>query len=154
MGSRLEVLETGIPYNHKIKGHKKCFKCGESPKKFPNEASRREYQEITGICACCWEIFILETDAIEDDIEHAKKVLNFYGRKFYMQKTLPHSWQCIKCEKYVEGEQLLKPHICEGICKKYDKKCDKRCNKCKLVYYCDTNCQKEDWKRHRREDCL
>src|SRR5436305_12931991 len=107
------IIDAGVPYDHTINGHKKCMFCGESPQKFPNEPSRREYQEVSGFCACCWEVNLLEPDAIGEDIEHAKKVLNFYGRKFCMQETVPHAWQCLKCEKYVQGEQLRKPHICE-----------------------------------------
>src|SRR5947207_2964663 len=97
----MDTFDMSVPYNHTIGGHKKCYSCGESPQKFPNELSRREYQEITGTCACCWELNFLEPDdASEEDIRHAEKVLLFYDRKFIMQKKLPHTWQCLKCEQY------------------------------------------------------
>jgi len=28
------------------------------------------------------------------------------------------------------------------------------CAKCKSVFYCSRDCQQEDWKRHKKEDCV
>ncbi|CAG8607150.1 11523_t:CDS:1 [Funneliformis caledonium] len=136
-----------------------CICCGESYKKFPNERSRREFQELSGICACCWEITMLEPDADEEKIEHAKKVLLFYNRKFIMSSELPHSWQCLKCEQNVQGEQIQSPHKCEvkRICKLCTKSPESGggiCQKCKSIFYCSKICQKDDWPRHKKEDCV
>ncbi|RIA87258.1 hypothetical protein C1645_772950 [Glomus cerebriforme] len=153
MSKRLDIVDAGFPYDHTIDGFKKCMCCGESPQKFPNEPSRREYQEMTGICPCCWEIQMLPPDEGEEEIEHAKKVLRFYDREFCFQNEPPHAWKCLKCKKFVQGEQLKRPHICviEGVCKICKKSCSMKCSKCKLVYYCGKDCQKEDWPRHKRE---
>ncbi|CAG8622594.1 15002_t:CDS:2 [Acaulospora colombiana] len=108
--SRWKVLDEGLPplgY-----GHTKCFTCKESPRRFPNEASRREYTEVSGICPACLEIGLLESCAPEYDIEHARKVLLFYNRKLYIQEYPPHSWECLKCNKYVQGEKTRMPHYC------------------------------------------
>ncbi|CAB4442872.1 unnamed protein product [Rhizophagus irregularis] len=113
MSNRLEIIDKVVPYdNTNITGYKECMSCKESPKIFPNEPSRREYQEMTGICPCCWEISLLGPDDGEEEIEHAKKVLLFYGRKFILQDQPPHSWQCLKCKKIVQGEEVKRPHIC------------------------------------------
>ncbi|CAB4492867.1 unnamed protein product [Rhizophagus irregularis] len=112
MSNRLEIIDKVVPYDTNITGYKKCMSCKESPKIFPNEPSRREYQEMTGICPCCWEISLLGPDDGEEEIEHAKKVLLFYGRKFILQDQPPHSWQCLKCKKIVQGEEVKRPHIC------------------------------------------
>ncbi|CAG8456153.1 87_t:CDS:2 [Dentiscutata erythropus] len=126
MSGRLDIPGNGVPYNHAINGFKKCVLCKESPQKFPNELSRREYQEISGICACCWEITTLPPD---EGVEHAKNVLLFYGREFIFRNEWPHSWKCLTCNKLVQGEQTKKPHICA----------------------IENNCQKEDWRRHKKE---
>ena len=31
---------------------------------------------------------------------------------------------------------------------------DKRCAECRLVAYCSRECQKSDWKNHRKSECL
>ncbi|CAG8750175.1 19212_t:CDS:1, partial [Racocetra persica] len=102
-------FDESVPYDHTIGGFKKCVYCGESPQKFPNELSRREYQEISGICACCWEIMTLPPD---EGTQHAKEVLRFYDREFFLKNDPPHAWKCLKCGEYVQGEKLRKPHIC------------------------------------------
>ncbi|CAG8683850.1 37889_t:CDS:1, partial [Gigaspora margarita] len=110
--SRYFDIPANIPYNNTIDGFKKCVYCGESPQKFPNELCRREYQEISGICACCWEIMMLNPDEGEEEVKHAKKVLRFYDREFFLQNEPPNTWKCLKCGEYVQGEQLRRPHVC------------------------------------------
>ncbi|CAG8797808.1 22981_t:CDS:1, partial [Dentiscutata erythropus] len=112
MSGRLDISDNGLPYDHTINGFNKCVLCGESPQKFPNEPSRREYQEISGICPCCWEMTTLPCDEVEEEIEHARKVLLFYGREFIFRNKWPYSWKCLTCKKLVQGEQTKKPHIC------------------------------------------
>jgi len=65
----------------------------------------------------------------------------------------------IRIPKYIEEQAYISPEItlhktCQNCGKKYEKKkeCNfKKCAKCKKAWYCSRDCQKEDWKTHKKK---
>lgn len=58
-----------------------------------------------------------------------------------------------KCKKEfhkeVKKDEELGPCYQCAFCKKYTKNKMLRCSRCKINYYCDQNCQKSDWNKHK-----
>lgn len=68
--------------------------------------------------------------------------------------------QIIRIPKYTQAQQGLNKEIslhktCQNCGKKYEKKekeCKfKKCAKCQNAWYCNKECQKADWKKHKKK---
>ncbi|RIA99399.1 hypothetical protein C1645_356866 [Glomus cerebriforme] len=72
------------------------------------------------------------------------------------QKNLNHyTWVNVsKNEDNSETEEEESYSEDIKVCKRCKRKSSSVCSKCKSVYYCSKDCQKEDWNRHKKEDCV
>lgn len=68
--------------------------------------------------------------------------------------TLSKATQKNVCHNKWDNETEYKEYDEVNVCKRCRKYTAKICSKCKSVYYCSRNCQKEDLKRHRKVDCI
>ncbi|RIA94743.1 hypothetical protein C1645_759504 [Glomus cerebriforme] len=84
-----------------------CVVCGVRPEKFPTDASRREYEEISHICPACWEIETLPPDESMEEIERAQRILRDYDRELVLHKQNPHAWKCLRCKRLIQGKERL-----------------------------------------------
>ncbi|GBB93498.1 hypothetical protein RclHR1_21800001 [Rhizophagus clarus] len=84
-----------------------CVVCGIHPEKFPTDASRREYEEISHICPACWVIETLPPDESIKEIERAKRILRDYDRELVLRQKVPHAWKCLRCNKLIQDEERL-----------------------------------------------
>ncbi|CAB4436830.1 unnamed protein product [Rhizophagus irregularis] len=84
-----------------------CVVCGVRPERFHNEASRQEYEKISGICPACWETETLPPDDTIEQIKRSQQILLSYGREFILCQQLPHAWKCLRCQKVIQGKERL-----------------------------------------------
>ena len=54
---------------------------------------------------------------------------------------------------YVVKSEALSTYCDNCFVCKMGKQEMKRCSRCKIVYYCETSCQKLAWKNHHKEEC-
>jgi hypothetical protein len=113
--------EKGMSSNEKgmssdEKSGKVCVHCGLAPLTFPSDASKREFENITGICPICWHLTLAPTEADEideNDMEWYNRDLGHYGFEFVMHSQLPHGLRCVKCKNLVSS-LMRNQHKCAG----------------------------------------
>ncbi|PKY53210.1 hypothetical protein RhiirA4_408888 [Rhizophagus irregularis] len=71
------------------------------------------------------------------------------------QKSLDHyTWVDVLITKDNDKTENSCDDIKDArVCKRCGDATSTFCTRCKSVYYCSQYCQKEDWKRHKKEDC-
>lgn len=64
--------------------------------------------------------------------------------RLFLSYYTPYNYQSVKTQSHTIMSNS--DHVC-GYCQK--NKSHLRCGRCGLVYYCNINCQKKHWKRHK-----
>lgn len=60
-----------------------------------------------------------------------------------------YPWKAAACYKKMVGNQKI--YRAQHRCEKCNMPTDQKCKGCGMVYYCGSDCQKADWKRHKKQ---
>ena len=72
--------------------------------------------------------------------------------RFYIQTEENDSYLFLEGIKKCSADKIKSIDVLCGDCGKILSH-GKRCVQCKTVYYCDSNCQRRDWKKQHKKDC-
>ncbi|GBC02154.1 hypothetical protein RclHR1_04480018 [Rhizophagus clarus] len=112
-----------------------------------------------GICSKCKSVFYCSRDCQKEDWKRHKKECNFNPATTTKSTSSRLADVITETNNEIKDNSEIETKKNGNACKRCGKTSTMEagggiCSKCKLVFYCSRDCQKEDWKRHRKEDCV